>query len=40
MLTQISSRICVFCKIIGHVIIECPFINNEVKDGFVRYMGQ
>jgi hypothetical protein len=40
MLTQISFRICVFCKVKGHVIIECPLINNAMKDGFVRYMGQ
>jgi len=40
MLAQTSFRICVFCKVRGHVIIECPLINNEVKDGFVRYVGQ
>jgi hypothetical protein len=40
MLAQTSSRICVFCKVRGRVIIECPLINSEVKDGFVRYVGQ
>jgi thioredoxin-related protein len=40
MLIQISSRICVFCKVRKQVIIEFPLINNEVKDGFVRYMAQ
>jgi hypothetical protein len=39
MLAQTCSKICAFCKVGGHVIIECPLINSEVKDGFVRYVG-
>jgi len=40
MLVQTSFKICVFYKVKRHVVIECPLINSEVKDGFVRYVGQ
>ncbi len=39
-LFQTLSKIYVFCRIGGHVIIECPQIDNEMKDGFVRHVGQ
>jgi len=38
-LPQTLSKIYVFCRI-GHVIIEFPEIDNEMKDGFVRHVGQ
>ncbi len=31
---------CVFCRIRRHIIIECLQIDNEVRDGFVRHVGQ
>jgi len=37
---QIFSKIYVLKKIRGCVIIKCLEIENEVKDEFVRYVGQ
>ncbi len=34
------SKICVFCRIRGHVITKCPQIDSEVRDGFVRHVGE
>jgi hypothetical protein len=39
-LPQTLSKIRVFCTIGEHVIIKCPQIDNEMKDGFVRHVGQ
>jgi hypothetical protein len=39
-LAQTLFRICVFCRIKIHIIIECLHIDNEVRDGFVRHVGQ
>jgi hypothetical protein len=29
-----------FCKVKGHGIIECPKIDSEVKEVFVKHVGQ
>ncbi len=29
-----------FCRVKGHGIIECPKIDSEVRDAFVRHLGQ
>jgi hypothetical protein len=39
-LAQILSKICAFYRIRKHVITECPQIDREMKDGFVRQVGQ
>lgn len=38
-LPQTLSKI-YFFVVGGHVIIKCPQIDNEMKDGFVRHEGQ
>jgi hypothetical protein len=38
-LLQTLSKIYVFCRVGGHVIIECPQID-KMKDGFVKHVGQ
>jgi hypothetical protein len=40
MLVQTLSRIYAFYRVRGHVITKCPHIDSEVKDGFVKNMGQ
>jgi hypothetical protein len=39
-LVQILSKNYAFYTIRRHVIIKCPHIGNEVRDGFVRHVGQ
>jgi hypothetical protein len=39
-LVQTFSKMCVFYRIKGCVIIKCPQIENEVRDEFVRHLGQ
>ncbi len=39
-LVQILSKICAFYRIRKHLITECPQIDREMKDGFVRHVGQ
>ncbi len=39
-MVQTHSWIYVFCRIRGHNITKCPQINSEVRDGFVRHVGQ
>jgi len=40
MLVQTLSRIYAFYRVRGHIITKCPHIDSEVKDGFVKHMGQ
>jgi len=37
---QVLFRIHIFYRIRGHAITYCPYIDNEVKDGFVRHAEQ
>jgi hypothetical protein len=37
-LEQTLSKICAFHRSRGHGIIECPHIDNEVRDGFVKHV--
>jgi len=39
-LAQILFLNCAFYRIRKHVIKECPHINSEMRDGFVRHVGQ
>jgi hypothetical protein len=38
-LVQTFSKIYVLCRIRRCVIIECPQIENEVRDEFVKHVG-
>jgi hypothetical protein len=40
MLVQTLSRIYAFYRVRGHIITKCPHVDSEVKDGFVKHMGQ
>jgi hypothetical protein len=33
-----NSPCCTYCHKIGHRINECPFIENNVKQGFVEHL--
>jgi len=39
-LDQILLKICAFYRIKKHVITKCPHIDSEMRDGFVRHVGQ
>jgi hypothetical protein len=39
-LAQILSKLCAFYRIRKHVITKCPHIDSDLKDGFVRQVGQ
>lgn len=39
-LEQTLFRICAFYRSKGHGIIECLQIDSEVRDGFVKHVGQ
>jgi hypothetical protein len=39
-LEQTLSKICAFYRSREHGIVECPQIDNEVRDGFVKHVRQ
>jgi len=39
-LVKKNSKICAFYRGRGHVITKCPWIDSEMRDGFIRHVGQ